>query len=172
MPTGKVGSDLSFGWQASWAVHGSVHGWCMAWCMGVRDGCGGGGRMHVVGVEKCMCILPGLVGLDLGVGGLIMHTHAPRHAPPMHWPMHSPACPSTKTQIRPHQTCRHSDCYYTSLYFTSVGLKIENSSWGKRSNLFNEIETLKKLRLNKHFNKFRRLQPDDVTASWRHKISK
>ena len=65
----------------------------------------------------------------------------PCHAPPMHWPMHSPACPSTKTQIRPHQTCRHSDCYYTSLYFTSVGLKIENSSWGKRSKLFNEIET-------------------------------
>ena len=59
---------LKWGWglRASWAVHGSVHGWCMALCM-----CGGGfdDVDDVVGWEKCMGILPGLVRLDLGLGG-------------------------------------------------------------------------------------------------------
>ena len=44
-------------------VHGSVHG------MGGWVGGGGGDVDDVVwGWENCMCILPGLVRLDLGVG--------------------------------------------------------------------------------------------------------
>ena len=43
-----VGSDLVYGGGASWAVHGLVYEWCM------------------------VCVLPGLVRLDLGVGsGLV-----------------------------------------------------------------------------------------------------
>ena len=40
-------------------MHGSVHGWCMGvWLGDVLWGLG-----------KCMCILPLLVRLDLGIGG-------------------------------------------------------------------------------------------------------
>ena len=47
----------------------------MGWCMGrYMDAwvCGGGGGVVVVGeVNKCMCILPGLVMLDLGSGAVL-----------------------------------------------------------------------------------------------------
>ena len=50
------------------SVHGSVDGWCLVWCMGQIMGWFGG---VLCGVQKCMCILPGLVRLDLGFfGGL------------------------------------------------------------------------------------------------------
>ena len=43
------------------SVHGSVHGWCMgAWEVH--------GLMVCCGVGECMCVLPGLVRLDFGVG--------------------------------------------------------------------------------------------------------
>ena len=50
-------------------MHGSVHGWCMAWCMAwcmVGDVVGVGAVWW--GWGYCMCVLPGLVRLDLGVG--------------------------------------------------------------------------------------------------------
>ena len=42
----------------------------MAWCMVAWVGGDGGVLDDVVwGWSKCMCVLPGLVRLDLGVGG-------------------------------------------------------------------------------------------------------
>ena len=46
-----------------------------------------------------------------------MLQHAPRHAPPMH----APACPSTKTQIRPHQLKSHLD--YMILLLAKLDLR-------------------------------------------------
>ena len=51
--SGTMGK-LGRAWVGAWVVHGGLHGWCLCgWC-------GGGGN--------CMCILPGLVVLDLGLG--------------------------------------------------------------------------------------------------------
>ena len=44
-------------------MHGSVYVVVHVWCVDVD------GVVMCWGLEKCMCILPGLVGLDLGVGG-------------------------------------------------------------------------------------------------------
>ena len=50
-------------------------------------------------------------------------THAPCHAPPMHRPMLGPACPSTKNQIWPLLTCRHSDYMILLLHSSGNGYK-------------------------------------------------
>ena len=47
-----MGSDWGLGRRANWAVHGLVHG-----------------VMRCGGWDNCICILPGLMRLDFGVGG-------------------------------------------------------------------------------------------------------
>ena len=55
--SGTMGK-LGRAWVGAWVVHGGLHGWCLCgWC-------GGGGN--------CMCILPGLVVSDLGVGSSLV----------------------------------------------------------------------------------------------------
>ena len=46
--------------------------------------------------------------LDSNIESKSSNNHAPTHAPHMHRHMQGPACPSTKTQIRPHLTCRQT----------------------------------------------------------------
>ena len=81
-----------------------------------------------------------------------VHRHAPmpctmHHERPswpsqnaMHHPctdaMHGPACPSTKTQIPPHQTCRHQDYMILLLLFfalndtsTDLGTEMSSPRW-------------------------------------------
>ena len=62
--TGKLGRAWVSAWHDAWVVHGMMHG-CMGACV----------VLVVIlgdvwwGWENCMCVLPELVRLDLGVGG-------------------------------------------------------------------------------------------------------
>ena len=60
MVTGKLGRAWHRCMGGAWLVHGCawVHGDGGAWMLCI-----------LLGFGKCMCVLPGLVKLDLGVGG-------------------------------------------------------------------------------------------------------
>ena len=64
-----MGSDWGLGQRASRTVYGSVHGSVMAWCMVAWLG---DVDMMWWGWEKCSGIQPGLVMLDLGIGGCLV----------------------------------------------------------------------------------------------------
>ena len=63
-------------------------------------------------------------------------TNAPGHAPPMHQPIHGPACPSSQTPIRPHLTYRH--WHYMKLLL----FNFTNNNFFNVGTFYNEINNI------------------------------
>ena len=93
-------------------MHGSVHGWCMgSWLVMMCWG-----FINAVLYYMDCCMKPPT-----------HHDQPCTHTPPMHQPMHGPACPSTKSPIPPTPNLMVTGLHDAAAYNLSILSETQNN---------------------------------------------